>query len=405
MLAVRPGDDIYQMQFHAKLRELGKLYQFLDEIGINRESGVLKIAKQGGKKNNRVTFSSTFEASETLFTDRLYDVSGGKAPASIMKARAKVIKAMLQQDDTGAITLEVENDSNVSKIKNRLSEITGETYKSSKFKDDWGVTRYVFYPSNVLKEDAIETSSQYQTGSEEPFNAPRNKTPGATKPITEEQEKILLDAVKSRLGDVYDEIETYINDTKVINVQVSKKGTVPSYVAKTDTIYMPEDRINSSSTSFQHELIHSALRDVLTNQKSPEGALKFAVEMADYIKGEVNGKDNTSSSQRNEMSESTNRDNDSENRGEQDSNDTTRNSNQGSEDMSSRSGEYRVQRNSEGLEQASLGKVVNGETFGKKTQWRTIPELKEWFKERIPRTSKKWGVRSFFESGILQKNA
>nr|DAU41868.1 MAG TPA: PLxRFG domain protein [Caudoviricetes sp.] len=355
LLAVRPGDDIYQMQFHAKLRELSKLYQFLDEIGINRESGVLKIAKQGGKKNNRVTFSSTFEASETLFTDRLYDISGGKAPASIMKARAKVIKAMLQQDDTGAITLEVENDSNVSKIKNRLSEITGETYKSSKFKDDWGVTRYVFYPSNVLKEDAIETSSQYQTGSEEPFNAPRNKTPGATKPITEEQEKILLDAVKSRLGDVYDEIETYINDTKVINVQVSKKGTVPSYVAKTDTIYMPEDRINSSSTSFQHELIHSALRDVLTNQKSPEGALKFAVEMADYIKGEVNGKDNTSSSQRNEMSESTNRDNDSENRGEQDSNDTTRNSNQGSENMPSRSGEDRVQRNSEGLEQASLG--------------------------------------------------
>ena len=50
-------------------------------------------------------------------------------------------------------------------------------------------------------------------------------------------------------------------------------------------------------------------------------------------------------------------------------------------------------------------KVVNGETFGKKTQWRTIPELKEWFKERIPRTSKKWGVRSFFESGVLQKNA
>lgn len=355
LLAVRPGDDTYHMQFGIKNRDLTKLYEFLDEVGINHERRVLTLVKKGGKKGNRAILSSMFEASETLFTDKLYGVHNARAPVFIMKARTKVIKALLSQDDTRAISFEVENENNVDKIKNRLTEITGDTYKSSKFKDEDGITKYVFYPSDVLKADAIETSSQYQTGSEEPFNAPRNKTPGATKPITEEQEKILLDAVKSRLGDAYDEIETYMNDTKIVNIQVSRKGTVPSYVAKTDTIYMPEDRINSSSTSFQHELIHSALRDVLTNQKSPEGALKFAVEMADYIKGEVNGKDNTSSSQRNEMSEITNRDNDSENRGEQDSNDTTRNSNQGSEDMSSRSGADRVQRNGEKLEQASLG--------------------------------------------------
>lgn len=339
--------------------------EYLQEVGIGEPENIVK-------KDGYVEFTSDIYLSYLTFTDIAEQKTNksGKVNVNIYKARGDLIKAILTDNETGsfAMWLKYSYEKNGKEgydmatkkknVKKRLAELTGESYSSAEY--DEGAT--LFYPTRVEEveaEDSIPDDSIYQLGSEEDFNAPLSKNYNTFTLATQSQEDTLHKGLENRLGDAYNDIKEYLENGKDITIQVTKKGTVPMYIPKTETIYLPEDRINTSSTSFQHELIHSALRDVLINQKSPEGAIKFAVDMANYIKGEINEykRSNQASLDTNEMSEksaSTNGGTDSSTQ-EQTGNDTTTNSNTSSEGVPNGRSEEGIQRNSQELEHSSLG--------------------------------------------------
>ena len=364
--SVKPlGDG--QFKFKVKINNDNEesFNEYLQEVGIGEPENMVK-------KNGYAEFTSDIYLSYLTFTDITDSTKSksGKVNVNIYKARGDLIKAILADNETGSFAMwlkysyeKIGNEgydmaTKEKNIKKRLAELTGESYSSAEY--DEGAT--LFYPTSVEEveaEGSIPDDSIYQLGSEEDFNAPLSKNYNKFKLADESQEATLHKGLENRLGDAYNDIKEYLENGKDITIQVTKKGTVPMYVPKTDTIYLPEDRINTSSTSFQHELIHSALRDVLTNQKSPEGAIKFAVDMANYIKGEINEyrNNNQANLDTNEVSEkstSTDGREDSSTQ-EQAGNDSSTDSNTGSEGVLNGRSEEGIQRNSTELEHSSLG--------------------------------------------------
>lgn len=364
--SVKPlGDG--QFKFKVKINNDNEesFNEYLQEVGIGEPENVVK-------KDGYIEFTSDIYLSYLTFTDISDSTKNktGKVNVNIYRARGDLIKAILADNETGsfAMWLKYSYEKNGNEgydmatkkknVKKRLAELTGESYSSANYDED----ATLFYPTRVEEveaEDSIPDYSIYQLGSEEDFNAPLSKNYNTFTLATQSQEDTLHKGLENRLGDAYNDIKEYLENGKDITIQVTKKGTVPMYVPKTDTIYLPEDRINTSSTSFQHELIHSALRDVLVNQKSPEGAIKFAVDMANYIKGEINEykRSNQAGLDTNEMSEksaSTNGGKDSSTQ-EQTGNDSVTNSNASSEGVLDGRSEEGIQRNGQELEHSSLG--------------------------------------------------
>lgn len=340
--------------------------EYLQEVGIGEPENIVK-------KDGYVEFTSDIYLSYLTFTDITDSTKSktGKVNVNLYKARGDLIKAILAYNDTGsfAMWLKYSYEKNGNEgydmatkkknVKKRLAELTGESYSSAGYDD--GAT--LFYPTKVEEveaEDSIPDYGIYQLGSEEDFNAPTSKNYNTFKLANESQESTLHKGLENRLGDAYNDVKEYLTNGKDITIQVTKKGTVPMYMPKTDTIYLPEDRINVTSTSFQHELIHSALRDVLLNQKSSEGAIKFAIDMANYIKGEINAykQSNRADSHTNEMPEestSTNEGETSSVQGQTGNNSTT-SSNTSSKSVSNGGSTEGLQLDSQELEDSSVGK-------------------------------------------------
>ena len=356
-----------QFKFKVKINNNSEesFNEYLQEVGIGEPENIVK-------KDGYVEFTSDIYLSYLTFTDITYSMKSksGKVNVNIYKARGDLIKAILADNETGsfAMWLKYSYEKNGNEgydmatkkknVKKRLAELTGESYSSTEY--DEGAT--LFYPTKVEEveaEDSIPDSGIYQLGSEEDFNAPLSKNYNTFKFVDESQESTLHKGLENRLGDAYHDVKEYLTNGKDITIQVTKKGTVPMYMPKTDTIYLPEDRINVTSTSFQHELIHSALRDVLLNQKSPEGAIKFAVDMANYIKGEVNAykQNNRTDSHPNEMSEKSTSTNEGETSSVQGQtgNDSATGGNTSSESLPNGSGTEGLQLDSKELENSSLG--------------------------------------------------
>lgn len=364
--SVKPlGDGQFKFKVKINNNSEESFNEYLQKVGIGEPENIVK-------KDGYVEFTSDIYLSYLTFTDISDSTKNktGKVNVNIYRARGDLIKAILADNETGsfAMWLKYSYEKNGNKgydmatkkknVKKRLAELTGESYSSANYDED----ATLFYPTRVEEveaKDSIPDYNIYQLGSEEDFNAPLSKNYNTFKLADESQEATLHNGLENRLGDAYNDIKEYLANGKDITIQVTKKGTVPMYVPRTETIYLPEDRINTSSTSFQHELIHSALRDVLINQKSPEGAIKFAVDMANYIKGEINEykRSNQAGLDTNEMSEksaSTNGGKDSSTQ-EQAGNDSTTNSDTSGESVLDRRSEEGIQRNGQELEHSSLG--------------------------------------------------
>lgn len=364
--SIKPlGDGQFKFKVKINNDSQDSFNEFLQEVGIGEPENIVK-------KDGYVEFTSDIYLNYLVFTDVTDNPKSktGKVNVNLYKARGDLIKAILADNETGSFAMwlkfSYEKNGNEgydmktkkANVLKRLAELTGESYSSASY--DEGAT--LFYPSRVEEveaEDSIPDFGIYQLGSEEDFNAPLSKNYNKYTLANEQQENILHKGLQDRLGNVYKDIKDYLNNAKDITIQVTKKGTVPMYVPKTDTIYLPEDRINVSSTSFQHELIHSALRDVLLNQQSSEGSIKFAVDMANYIKGEINEyrQNNQANFDTNEMSEkstSTNGREDSSTQ-EQTRNESSTNSNTSSEGVPNGRSQEGIQRNGQELEHSGLG--------------------------------------------------
>lgn len=412
---VTPTDDrdVYHFELNVKLNT--DITATLENIGVDTDSITNKT-----EKNGKVSFDAELMLSSTHFDGKSSSTLKDYATKSaVQDAKEKVLKTAIANSDTGSLLFDTDSTAGLQKTLDKL-------YGKGEYVIDELDGQVLLRPKNISVEKALEDPLSYQKGKEETTETQQtenvnindlsdiiNRGLNTSDNLTPQQASVLFGALKSRLGGQYPKVIEYLKKAKHIEIQVTDAGEIPQYNSALGVIYIPEDRINSSSTSFQHELVHAALRDYLNNAGSTKQVMNFASSIADYIKEEIDGYRNFSqpNTNRNEMSEG---------RVEQDGTQSGRlhervlstqqneallsrkhgneDSNMRGTNMPSRSSGEGVQRQGNQLGQTQL-EIHSGRTELHR-QGQTIPHDRG-NQERLPRTNP-ISKRPNFEGGLLR---
>lgn len=304
---VTPTDDIDIFHFELNVQPNTDITATLENIGVDTDSITNKT-----EKNGKVSFDAELMLSSTHFDGKSSSTLKDYATKSaVQDAKEKVLKTAIANSDTGSLLFDTDSTAGLQKTLDKL-------YGKGEYVIDELDGQVLLRPKDLSTEKAMEDSLSYQKGKEETTETQQtenintndlkgiiNRGLNTSDNLTPQQASVLFGALKSRLGDQYQKVVNYLNKAKHIEIQVTDAGETPQYNSALGIIYIPEDRINSSSTSFQHELVHAALRDYLNNAGSTKQVMNFASSIADYIKEEIDGYRNFSqpNTNRNEMSE------------------------------------------------------------------------------------------------------
>ena len=304
---VTPTDDIEVFHFEMNVKPNTDITATLENIGVDTDSITNKTEKDG-----KVSFDAELMLSSTHFDGKSSSTLKDYATKSaVQDAKEKVLKTAIANSDTGSLLFDTDSTAGLQKTLDKL-------YGKGEYVIDELDGQVLLRPKNISVEKALEDHLSYQKGKEETTDTQQtenvntsdlsdiiNRGLNTSDNLTPKQVSVLFGALKSRLGDQYPKVIEYLKKAKHIEIQVTDAGETPQYNSALGIIYIPEDRINSSSTSFQHELVHAALRDYLNNAGSTKQVMNFASSIADYIKEEIDGYRNFSqpNTNRNEMSE------------------------------------------------------------------------------------------------------
>ena len=412
---VTPTDDIEVFHFELNVKPNTDITATLENIGVDTDSITNKTEKDG-----KVSFDAELMLSSTPFDGKsASNLKDYATKSAVQEAREQILKAAISNSDTGSLLFYTDSTAGLQKTLDKL-------YGKGEYVIDELDGQVLLRPKNISAEKALEDPLSYQKGKEETTETQQTENVNTSDlssivkrglntsdNLTPQQASVLFGALKNRLGDQYPKVIEYLKKAKHIEIQVTDAGETPQYNSALGVIYIPEDRINSSSTSFQHELVHAALRDYLNNAGSTKQVMNFASSIADYIKEEIDGYRNFSqpNTNRNEMSEG---------RVEQDGtqsgglhervlstqqNEALLSGEHGNEDsdmrgtnMSSRSSGEGVQRQGNQLGQTQL-EIHSGRTELHR-QGQTIPHDRG-NQERLPRTNPV-SKRPNFEGGLLR---
>ena len=304
---VTPTDDIEVFHFELNVKPNTDITATLENIGVDTDSITNKTEKDG-----KVSFDAELMLSSTPFDGKsASNLKDYATKSAVQEAREQILKAAISNSDTGSLLFYTDSTAGLQKTLDKL-------YGKDEYVIDELDGQVLLRPKDLSTEKAMEDSLSYQKGKEETTKTQQtenintndlkgiiNRGLNTSDNLTPQQASVLFGALKSRLGDQYQKVVNYLNKAKHIEIQVTDAGETPQYNSALGIIYIPEDRINSSSTSFQHELVHAALRDYLNNAGSTKQVMNFASSIADYIKEEIDGYRNFSqpNTNRNEMSE------------------------------------------------------------------------------------------------------
>ena len=299
------NQDVYHFVF--KVNDKTELDTVLENVGIDVGS-----IKTESWDDNQVSFDAELMLSSTPFDKTVVAKFKNNTPIkSIQEAREKILKRALGNSETGSMILQKTDTKD-------LQETLDKIYGKGEYVIDELDGQVLLRPKDVKRREAEKHAVSYQKGKEETTEIQQTENVNTSDlssiikrglntsdNLTPQQASVLFGALKSRLGDQYPKVIEYLKKAKHIEIQVTDAGETPQYNSALGVIYIPEDRINSSSTSFQHELVHAALRDYLNNAGSTKQVMNFASSIADYIKEEIDGYRNFSqpNTNRNEMSE------------------------------------------------------------------------------------------------------
>ena len=304
---VTPTDDIEVFHFELNVKPNTDITATLENIGVDTDSITNKAEKDG-----KVSFDAELMLSSTPFDGKsASNLKDYATKSAVQEAREQILKAAISNSDTGSLLFYTDSTAGLQKTLDKL-------YGKGEYVIDELDGQVLLRPKNISVEKALEDPLSYQKGKEETTETQQtenvnindlsdiiNRGLNTSDNLTSQQASVLFGTLKSRLGDQYPKVIEYLNKAKHIEIQVTDAGETPQYNSALGVIYIPEDRINSSSTSFQHELVHAALRDYLNNAGSTKQVMNFASSIADYIKEEIDGYRNFSqpNTNRNEMSE------------------------------------------------------------------------------------------------------
>ena len=307
LVSVRATENQNVYHFVFQVNDKTELDTVLENVGIDVGS-----IKTESWNDNQVSFDAELMLSSTPFDKTVVAKFKNNTPIkSIQEAREKILKRALGNSETGSMILQKTDTKD-------LQETLDKIYGKGEYVIDELDEQVLLRPKDVKRREAEKHAVSYQKGKEETTETQRtenvntsdlssiiNRGLNTSDNLTPQQASVLFGALKSRLGDQYPKVIEYLNKAKHIEIQVTDAGETPQYNSALGVIYIPEDRINSSSTSFQHELVHAALRDYLNNAGSTKQVMNFASSIADYIKEEIDGYRNFSqpNTDRNEMSE------------------------------------------------------------------------------------------------------
>lgn len=304
---VTPTDDIEVFHFELNVKPNTDITATLENIGVDTDSITNKTEKDG-----KVSFDAELMLSSTPFDGKsASNLKDYATKSAVQEAREQILKTAIANSDTGSLLFYTESTAGLQKTLDKL-------YGKGEYVIDELDGQVLLRPKNISAEKALEDPLSYQKGKEETTDIQQtenvnisdlssiiNRGLNTSDNLTPQQASVLFGALKSRLGDQYPKVIEYLNKAKHIEIQVTDAGETPQYNSALGVIYIPEDRINNSSTSFQHELVHAALRDYLNNAGSTKQVMNFASSIADYIKEEIDGyrKFSQPNTNRNEMSE------------------------------------------------------------------------------------------------------
>lgn len=304
---VTPTDDREVFHFELNVKPNTDITATLENIGVDTDSITNKT-----EKNGKVSFDAELMLSSTPFDGKsASNLKDYATKSAVQEAREQILKTAIANSDTRSLLFYTDSTAGLQKTLDKL-------YGKGEYVIDELDGQVLLRPKNVSVEKALEDPLSYQKGKEEATETQQtesvntndlnniiNRGLNKSDNLTQKQASVLFGALKSRLGDQYQKVVNYLNKAKQIEIQVTDAGETPQYNSALGIIYIPEDRINSSSTSFQHELVHAALRDYLHNAGSTKQVMNFASSIADYIKEEIDGYRNFSqpNTNRNEMSE------------------------------------------------------------------------------------------------------
>lgn len=304
---VTPTDDIEVFHFELNVKPNTDITVTLENIGVDTDSITNKTEKDG-----KVSFDAELMLSSTPFDGKsASNLKDYATKSAVQEAREQILKAAISNSDTGSLLFYTDSTAGLQKTLDKL-------YGKGEYVIDELDGQVLLRPKNISVEKALEDPLSYQKGKEETTETQQtenvnindlsdiiNRGLNTSDNLTSQQASVLFGTLKSRLGDQYPKVIEYLKKAKHIEIQVTDAGETPQYNSALGVIYIPEDRINSSSTSFQHELVHAALRDYLNNAGSTKQVMNFASSIADYIKEEIDGYRNFSqqNTNRNEMPE------------------------------------------------------------------------------------------------------
>ena len=304
---VTPTDDREVFHFELNVKPNTDITATLENIGVDTDSITNKT-----EKNGTVSFDAELMLSSTPFDGKsASNLKDYATKSAVQEAREQILKTAISNSDTGSLLFYTDSTAGLQKTLDKL-------YGKGEYVIDELDGQVLLRPKNISVEKALEDPLSYQKGKEETTETQQtenvnisdlsdiiNRGLNTSDNLTPKQASVLFGALKSRLGDQYQKVVNYLHKAKHIEIQVTDAGETPQYNSALGVIYIPEDRINSSSTSFQHELVHAALRDYLNNAGSTKQVMNFASSIADYIKEEIDGYRNFSqpNTNRNEMSE------------------------------------------------------------------------------------------------------
>ncbi len=307
LVSVRATENQNVYRFVFQVNDKTELDTVLENVGI--DVGSIKTEKWD---DNKVSFDAELMLSSTPFDKTVVAKFKNNTPIkSIQEAREKILKRALGNSETGSMILQKTDTKD-------LQETLDKLYGKGEYVIDELDGQVLLRPKDVKQREAKKHAVSYQKGREETTGTQQtesintndlndiiNRGLNTSDNLTPQQAGILFGALKSRLGNQYQKVINYLSKAKHIEIQVTDAGETPQYNSTLGVIYIPEDRINSSSTSFQHELVHAALRDYLNNAGSTKQVMNFASSIADYIKEEIDGYRNFSqqNTNGNEMSE------------------------------------------------------------------------------------------------------
>ena len=307
LVSVRATENQNVYHFVFQVNDKTELDTVLENVGIDVGS-----IKTESWDDNQVSFDAELMLSSTPFGKTVVAKFKNNTPIkSIQEAREKILKRALGNSETGSMILQTTDTKD-------LQETLDKIYGKGEYVIDELDGQVLLRPKDVKRREAEKHAVSYQKGKEETTDTQQtenvnisdlssiiNRGLNTSDNLTPQQASVLFGTLKSRLGDQYPKVIEYLKKAKHIEIQVTDAGETPQYNSALGVIYVPEDRINSSSTSFQHELVHAALRDYLNNAGSTKQVMNFASSIADYIKEEIDGYRNFSqpNTNRNEMSE------------------------------------------------------------------------------------------------------